>query len=512
MLPLPLNSSTMVGIDPSEKEKSWKDVSLATGNILTPWGIEILRNGLDDDVGSVFVEDAYICKDYRNLHTHFYSKKFKDRSSRCSRLHFFNQTELTVNDLLLHPEDLKKHYMGYSVIEPVSERCLGRTVIDPRRLSSLNSAAGLFCLGASFPVRIMGTGYEVHGFPYRSQSAEATVCAHTVLWSICRYLSQKYSIYGELLPYDFIERVGGGNGRRVPNRGMTYADYSEIFHSFGCHPSLMLPRNTEKSVKGSWTKDAETFYDMYAYLESGFPLVTSFSGHVVSVIGHTLQSTPRTDHPISQGPIKFLNSAAFLDSYVIVDDNFFPYRQLRYLDEPQYHSGAFGAINPCIDNIYSAVIPLPEKVFLRPGDCRDKTYETLRTDEELLKLISETRRSLGDVNIEEPVIARQFLTAGAAFKRRKREQFIANPDKLLQLPIEMSLPHFIWVIELLIGSSVAKRQAFAEIVVDATQGLAEWDPIYVRIGKTSLVSSTMIRDNSASTEFGQFIHNLGVPE
>src|ERR1017187_4489727 len=41
-------------------------------------------------------------------------------------------------------------------------------------------------------------------YPYMSQDTEATVCAHTALWSTCRYLSERYTMYPETYPYYFI--------------------------------------------------------------------------------------------------------------------------------------------------------------------------------------------------------------------------------------------------------------------------------------------------------------------
>jgi len=289
---------------------------------------------------------------------------------------------------------------------------------------------------------------------------------------------------------------------------MTYTDYSEILHSFGCHPQLIRPRNFDGTIRKPWTEDRESFYDLYAYMESGFPILTSFNGHVVSLIGHTLQTTPRADHNVS-GSLPILNSAAYLDSYIVVDDNFFPYQLLRYNGERQYHKNGYTSMvnQPTIDNIYTAVVPLPEKVFLSPRDCRSKTFRLLEQPD-LQRIIADTRTASSDTT--GPVVARQFVTAGASFKARKRAAFLKNPtDQLTRFPLTVNLPHFVWVIELLTEGLAGQGRAFGEVVMDATQGEADWEPIYVRIGDNLIAGNKQLNNTGVELSFNQFIHNLG---
>jgi hypothetical protein len=501
--------STVVQIDDANIDQSWKEIQNATDHCLTKWGIDHLRRGLDDDVKSVFVEDQYVCKDYRNLHSNFYTKKFIDRPSRCSRLHFFSELGLSKGSVVFKPDEFANAYLGYSVIQPMAERCIGRTVIDPKKLKRFRDS-DFFCLRTKFPTRIQGARYDVEGYPYRSQSSEATVCAHTVLWSVCRYLSQRYTIYREFLPFDLISRTGSSSGRRYPNRSLSYVDYNQILDQFGCHPHLILPRKKTGHLVDDWTDDRESFYDLYAYMESGFPLLASFSGHVVSLVGHTSRDTPRVEHT-PFGAQQIINSAAYVDRYVVVDDNFFPYQLLGYKSEAQYYANGYASMQrqPSIDNIYAAVVPLPEKVFLSAKDSRRLAYRQFETNQ-TRQLIQETKRKLGDTS--PGIIARQFLAAGASFKRRKRERFLKDGlDPLTRFPVSVNLPHFVWIIELTTTNLAERKQAFGEIVMDATQGKADWNPIYLRIGSTLVSGSHRI--NNANTpelnQFRQFIHNLG---
>ena len=136
------------------------------------WGIDILRQLLVGTVKSVVYEPQYVCKDHRNLYTNFYSKKHRLVSKYTSRLHFFNIPDIHVRDLILDSETYEDNYIGYSVIRPVPERCLGRTIIDPLKLIKFQSAKP-YCLRTGFKTHIGGKHFTVYGYPYISQDVAA---------------------------------------------------------------------------------------------------------------------------------------------------------------------------------------------------------------------------------------------------------------------------------------------------------------------------------------------------
>jgi len=489
----------------------WQQITEATEGRLTPWGYETLNSGLHGYVKAVLVEPLYICKDYRNLFANFYSKKFHERSSYCSRLHFFNDDSITAEEAIFHPEKYQQAYFGYSVIEPVNRRCIGRTIVDPYAIGYKQQTH--FCLRNQTKVRIHGADYNAHGFPYRSQSGEATVCAHTALWAACRYLSDRYREYRELYPYNLIELTGDTNGRRVPYRGMSYTDYSTILSEFGCHPAIIRPKGTKSSSSGKktkdWTKDREAFFDLYSYVESGFPVLTSFGGHVVTIIGHTiLDKLLAGSQPDSNG---FFNSAYLVKEYIVVDDNYFPYRLLAYSGSPQYYgTGGYTGMDhpPSIDAVVAAVVPLPEKAYLPPKFARDSGCKVYSAPAARAK-IDEVVKKLGlkDGKLK---IVRLFLTSGSAFQRRKREYYNQNAaDELLKFPVSLNVPHFVWVMELSTLETHNARRCFAEIIVDATASKSEYEPIYVRIGNYLICGNKEQEVAGCPLSFSQYTHNLG---
>jgi hypothetical protein len=151
----------LITIDSSDVEKSWNEIR-ASCPYLSEWGLERLKAGLKNDVSYVLIETDYLCKDHRNLHSNFYSKKFVPKSPKCSRLHFFSGHTPSLQDFITpaNREALNKDYLGYSVIRPVEQRSLGRTIIDPGKLKRLANST-TFYLSTPFKTHLYGFLYTV---------------------------------------------------------------------------------------------------------------------------------------------------------------------------------------------------------------------------------------------------------------------------------------------------------------------------------------------------------------
>lgn len=496
-----------ITIEPGKEAEAWRKICQSCCN-LTDWGVQTLRAGLDGIVGTAIVEPSYVCKDFRSLYSNFYSKKFLERSSRCNRLHFFSKPGVSVYDAVFAADAIGDCYIGYSVIQPIRNRCIGRTMIDPYQLG--RSRESFFCLQTATRAHLNGTKYVVHGYPYHSQSGEPIVCAHAALWGVCRYLSDRYSVYGEVYPYDLIEMTGTTFGRRVPYRKMTYADYSEILSTFGCYPIIVRPRNTDQK---DWTKDEQTFYDIYAYVESGFPVLASFRGHVATIIGHTLSDHLCT-HAVETS--RFYNSFLLLKQFIVMDDNFFPYQLLGYPSDPDNYGQHFTRLTPTpsIESIFAAVVPLPEKAFLPPRQARALAYRYF--DHADGNRLLDDALELLNVKQDDPLIARLFLTSCISFKKRKRlcaEGSLGEaPDDLSKLPVDLNLPHFIWVMEISPLSVYNKGLCIGEVVLDASASEEECEYIYMRVGKSVLCGDKESVYEDGLVSFPQYTHNLGERE
>jgi hypothetical protein len=407
-------------------------------------------------------------------------------------------------DLLANEEKYRDHYIGFSVIRPVNIRCLGRTVIDPYKIGK-GLKEGYYLLRTAFKVRLNGTLFEVHGYPFTAQDADATLCAHSALWGVCRYFSERYTHYKELFPFDFIRMTENSKGRAVPYRGMTYTDYCKILSDFGTYPIYRFLQ-TRDAKTNAVLKDPKAFEDLYCYVESGFPVLASLrlpsgGAHVVSLIGHTMDSNKA---PSSTKGL--IDSSEFLKQFVAVDDNFFPYQLLGYEGDLENYAGVYKDKDEKetagIDHIYIMTCPLPEKVFLQAKDAREKALKHCEKFLSHLKLTG-----------PEPFVTRLYVTNSASFKRRKLADAKKTSDRACGLILSLSLPHFIWVMEVSPLEQYKKQECTAEIVLDATAGATEEAMIYIRIGKKMHFAGTKLtifnEIDDAPSSFPQYTHNLG---
>jgi hypothetical protein len=490
-------------VDTTSPEGAWKEVQKHC-SFLSNWGVKTLREGLDGFVQSIVLEPYYNCKDHRNLYSNFYSKKFLEVTSNCQRLHFFADAEVGAKALVAEETAFKNGYLGFSVIRPVHQRCLGRTVIDPYRIGK-GIKEHYYLLRTLFRAQINGTVFPVMGYPFTAQDTDATLCAHSALWGVCRYLSERYPHYRELYPYDFIRMTESSKGRAVPYRGMTYTDYCKILTEFGTYPVYRFLQKTDS--KGAVNFDAEAFQDLYSYVESGFPVLASLSlpsgrRHVVSIVGHTLDCKKTVVNTSG-----LVDSSHFLKQFVVVDDNCFPYQTLGYADDMENYAAMYEKENEKvgIEQIITMTCPLPEKVFLPAKNAREKALMHCDKFLSTLKLTG-----------NEPFVMRLFVTSSSAFKRRKLEFAKLGPDRAAAVVTNLHLPHFVWLMELSPVEIYRQGLCTAEVLMDATAGTKEDGMIYIRIGKKIFLagdkSAKYLEIADAPLRFPQYTHNLGEKE
>jgi hypothetical protein len=488
-------------VDLAAPENAWKSLQKECP-FLSDWGVETLRDGLDGYVQSIVLEPYYMCKDHRNLYSNFYSKRFLETSPNCQRLHFFKDANVQPKDLLANAGKFQDGYLGFSVIRHVRRKCLGRTIIDPCKIGK-SIKDKHYLLRTLFKAQINGAIFEVRGYPFMSQDADATLCAHSALWGVCRYLSERYPVYRELYPFDFIRMTESSKGRAVPYRGMSSFDYCKILTEFGAFP---VQRTLQKkgATAGSLVLDPDAFLDLYSYVESGFPVLASLHlprgpGHVVSLIGHTIDQ----DKPpgVTTG---IVDSSHFLKQFVAVDDNFFPYQLLGYEEDLENYGAAYekNGEKVGIGHAITMTCPLPEKVFVPAELARKKA---MRLCKMCMSILIQTGA--------QPFVSRLFVTNAAAFKRRKLAQAKAGPDRAAGLVTNIHLPHFVWIMELSPLELYKKEICTAEIVMDATAGPEDEGVIYIRIGRQVFFarekSTVWSRIEGALEQFPQYTHNLG---
>lgn len=486
----------------------WKSL-IALCNIKDKKGVLLhILSYLKEFVGlhTILAEDQYIDADYRNEFSYLYSKTFKNYSSYCIRLHFFQKA---ISDI----EEIEKPgsvtnslgYLGYTVVRPVDVGKVGRTIITYQNNKFDPELDYVLCT-ASFNSHIFGKEFEIKGSPFIKQESMVMTCAQASIWMAARYMHKKYGFKCHL-PHDITEGASislGWAGRTLPSEGLTVYMMLNALKNMGYSPVFALKpllhdyENTEKYNKA--LEDWNPISYIYKYVESQIPVILMMPEHAITVIGHTftpnLQSQKINDlikKFISEKKHAIISSYHWVDGFIIHDDRSGPYKILPVNDELKGNLIDRGLAS-CFpkDDIYKTgkdiegvIVPLPDKIYLL-GDNIDGIAEKLISDEILslkkIKIASgkgcQVATEFLDALLPEagnPIVTRSYFTLSEQYKAKINAQ---PPETGLHIQIrkkysEMRMPRFIWIIELttmqrLSQKSEQDRTILGEIILDTT--------------------------------------------
>jgi hypothetical protein len=203
----------------------------------------------------------------------------------------------------------------------------------------------------------------------------------------------------------------------------------------------------------------------------------------------------------------WIDSSGYLKQFVVADDNFFPYQLLGYQDDPDNYGQGYPETYS-MESLYTAVCPLPEKVYLPSKQAREQC-------EILLKKLIESHSAAVMAGQAEPLVTRLFVTTSAALKRRKLEKSLVDgkvADPFAVTIAELHLPHFVWVMEVSPFELYRQGMCTTEIVLDATANGLEDCLLYARVGE-KFVLNNKVRELKKPglnlSTFTQFTNNLG---
>lgn len=409
--------------------------------------VEQLKAGLDARCARIIVEDYYNDKDYRSTYYNYYAKKGYRYDPSCIRLHFFDQrVKLHEFELRFDADVSIKHlnelYFGYMVLRPTIINTIGRTVLSPSAIKGFHGEV----IEAEHKVHLLGHKLKVKGFPYMSQHSDISVCAHAACWAMLRHNSERFSRYAEFLTYDITRMAHEFDpGGLLPSTGLHVGHAERVFATAGTFPMLIIKDDAEPGL----------FHrQLFAYVESGFPLfaVIERIAHAVSIIGH---KGPRST-PMLAAPCHFASDQ--IEGLVVVDDNYLPYRVVPTGQADPYGSCDFSAF----------IVPLPEKVY----------YSAEAVDALALLLANEEHLGFDHEALGSPVV-RYFLTTAANARRFVSENRSQFDPELVGIVMQLSLPQFIWIIEIASQDQWKNGQVATRVIVDATASPHEEFPIFL---------------------------------
>lgn len=457
------------------------DLSLIFSELDDDFKNDSLLNKFRDDFNisklkSIIVEYPYVDKDYRSTYYNFYAKKGLRISPFCARLHFFSERVLLTEKMTIQTpraatQQTYKHqsanltycYLGFVVLRPTKITPLGRTILSPTLIKDFSG----YVMETEELVHLLGHKIKINGFPFMSQHTDISVCAHVSCWSILRYYSQRFSMYAERLIHDITEMAAPTTqGGLIPSRGLNTEHAMRILSNGGCYPDLY-----DKVGFGSM----QFYHLLYSYVESGFPVfaVMYDREHAITILGHG---------PIQKSKINlgtpFTYSWDFIKSLVVADDNNLPYQLIDMESQPY-----------CVGDIDAFIVPLPEKVYF-PSEAVKNYIEFL---------LNQQKRKL-DLDfsfIQSPVI-RYFLTTSSAYKRHVYENQDQIPQEILLATLELSMPKFVWIVEISDETNWAHEKVLVRFVLDATANKYETTPFFLLHDEKSVI----VYDRVQSREMG----------
>lgn len=201
---------------------------------MSPQLERIIEIAVDHGVQSVIIENRYIDSDWRSEHANFYGTTFRRYPSVCHRLHFF---AARVSADFAELPDLADAYRGYSVMRPLPEMPVGRTMIQaPPEVAAANLTAG------TERVNIFGFPFAITAMPFISQDAKYLRCAHAAIWMVLRHATLVHGL-PKRLPGDVREAATGGLvvGRQMPSDGLSASQMLNALDRLGLPTGMLEP-------------------------------------------------------------------------------------------------------------------------------------------------------------------------------------------------------------------------------------------------------------------------------
>jgi hypothetical protein len=292
---------------------------------------------------------------------------------------------------------------------------------------------------ADFKAHILGMEFISSSFPWMSQETDIAVCAHTAVWSVMRYFSQKFNRYNQYTMDDIVQMTPQYIQRKTPSEGLNILQIAETFSKAGSHPLLLK--------KGS---DPSKFIgNVFSYIESGIPIIGCMTGkeHAVAIIGHG-----KLDYTILNSlNDDYISSHNLIDSLVICDDNHLPYTEITKNSGNAHYT---------FTDLDYVIVPLYEKMFLSADIVNKRVNALLKTN---------------NLDLTAPLVLRTYMTSSKSLK----EEFLKDDSidrKLVEIVLKTPMPRFVWCVDISTKEEFKASMMSAKIIIDITAGTYEQEP------------------------------------
>lgn len=177
------------------------------------------RLGKFIDITKTYVlETPYIEKDWRSLYgLHYCKTNYYSLTPFCSRLHLLSEKIGNINEMN------QKDYMGYITLRPtpVVNTIISKIMLNPNReFYEIRGNRKLYMITNKYIANIENKSFEIETFPFYSQDSMVGVCAHADMLMITDLMSKKYDM-NDVSMDSLLKKIPPLGGRTIPSNGLT---------------------------------------------------------------------------------------------------------------------------------------------------------------------------------------------------------------------------------------------------------------------------------------------------
>lgn len=384
----------------------------------------VLKKYLFKKCDEITVEYPYYDSDYLSTYYIHYSQKLHPYNKVCCRLHISKDSE----------------YYGYITLRPTPLGTkIGKTFLVPNLL--IKDPAYLML--HDFKAHVAGNEMIIRSFPWKSQETDISVCAHTAAWTVIRYFGNRFQDYADTTIGELVTHTKNEWGRKTPSLGLTPVQVSDLFKEYNFSPLIL-----QKDRKNGFLDE------LMAYLESGIPMVGFLYPikHAISIIGHGSIDYDILDDDtmverLKDDDINVLSHGRLVRELYVMDDNCFPYQKMPVGLPSKESDVVYG-----LTELEYVVVPL---------------YRRMQLEYRVVNERFRMWRKESVMNWEELCISRIYITSANSLKRETLNTQNMN-EILKDVILSMTLPRFVWCIDLAGIDNFKKNLTSGKIIIDTT--------------------------------------------
>ena len=326
---------------------------------------------------TVIVENHYIDHAFMHDDAVYYVRSLRTYPNFTKRVHFFSKLfNHTRWRKMIDQAGQGKHstiqnelqacYLGFSVIRPLPDSPIGRTVLPAISPHVPSERVSSFATNRRHDVHLAGFSLHVVGVPFQSQDQGVSACATTALWSALDCVAAAEEITASS-PASITESATRylQEGRVFPNDGLTIHQMCAAIRAAGFSPLVIGSESIADDVSQIFSYSFSGFAPVLALL----PIEGGGPGHAVCCVGVRYEPpSPQTDINIT-----FREASSGLEGLYIHDDRLGPY---AFAKLTPWTNRKTGNIHTCVSidwpdkkpvdswRLHAIVVPVPQKLRL----------------------------------------------------------------------------------------------------------------------------------------------------